>query len=234
MSNTAVSPMPDPNDFERPANPTNGKAKAEAANDQESAFPSVSRKTAAAAKKGETSSSRTGKGKQVTYEFSKPPKNLYIKVHPSPGYSKLGLAVYHDENTGKFHFVRPDLYESNELPERFKNACKIMDVHTTAVADGTFILWYLFESASAWFKAAQKTVELARRNYGIVSSIKSRQTYSFEIATEAIPEPKWESLPPFEQLLLGAFDSTISVADDKVVTDFMSGGVANRADEDEE
>jgi hypothetical protein len=41
-------------------------------------------------------------------------------------------------------------------------------------------------------------------------------------------------LPPFEQLLLGAFDSTVSVADDKVVTDFMSGGVANREDEDEE
>jgi hypothetical protein len=234
MSNTAVSPMPDPNDFDRPANPTNGTPKADASNNQESAFPSVSRKTAAAAKKGETSSSRTGKGKQVTYEFSKPPKNLYIKVHPSPGYSKLGLAVFHDENTGKFHFIRPDLYESDQLPERFKNACRIMDAYTTGVADGTFFIWFLFESASAWFKAAQKTVDLARRNYGIVSSIKQRQTYSFEIATEAIPEPKWESLPPFEQLLLGAFDSTVSVPDDKVVTDFMSGGVANHTDEDEE
>ena len=219
------------NDFEQAPLPANGKATSDAANNQESAFPSVSRKTAVAAKKGETSSSRTGKGKQVTYEFSKPPKNLFIKVHPSPGYSKLGLAVYHDENTSKFHFVRPDVYESNELPERFKNACKVMDVYTAGVADGTFFLWFLFESASPWFKAA---VDLARRNYGVVSSIKQRQTYSFEVATEAIPEPKWESLPPFEQLLLGAFDSTVSVADDKVITDFMSGGVANREDEDEE
>jgi hypothetical protein len=222
------------NDFEQAPLPANGKATPDATNNRESAFPSVSRKTAAAAKKGETSSSRTGKGKQVTYAFSKPPKSLYVKVHPSPGYSKLGLATFYNETAGTFHFVLPDLYESDELPERFKSACRIMDVHTTAVADGTFILWYLFESVSPWFKAAQKTVDMARRNYGIVSSIKSRQTYSFEVATEAIPEPKWESLPPFEQLLLGAFDSTISVADDKVVADFMSGGVASREDEDEE
>jgi hypothetical protein len=233
MSNTAVYPTPDAHDFERPTNPTNGKAHANAVDNQESAFPSVSRKTAAAAKKGETSSSRTGKGKQVTYAFSKPPKNMFVKVHPSPAYSKLGLAVFHDENNGTFHFIQPDLYESNDLPDRFKNACKIMDIHTAGAADGTFFLWYVFESASPWFKAAQKTVDLARRNYGIVSSIKSRQTYSFEIANEAIPEPKWDSLPPFEQLLLGGFDSTVSVADDKVVRDFMSGGVAHR-DEDEE
>jgi hypothetical protein len=226
--------MPDPNDFDRPVNPTNDKSNPNATKSKESAFQTVSRKTASAAKKGETSNSRTGKGKQVTYEFSKPPKNIYVKVHPSPDYSQHGFAAYHDENTGKFYFVQPNLYESDELPERFKNACKIMDVYTAGAADGTFFLWYLFESASPWFKAAQKTVDLARRNYGVVSSIKQRQTYSFEIATEAIPEPKWGTLPPFEQLLLGAFDSTISVANDKVVTDFMSGGVANRRDECEE
>jgi hypothetical protein len=69
----------------------NGKAHAKAANNQESAFPSVSRKTAAAAKKGETSGSRTGKGKQVSLAFSKPPKNMFAKVHPSPGYSQMSL-----------------------------------------------------------------------------------------------------------------------------------------------
>ena len=234
MSTTAVYPTPDTNDFDRPANPTNDKANAKSGNNSESAFPSVSRKTAAAAKKGETSGSRTGKGKQVTYAFSKPPKNMYVKVHPSPGYSKMSLAVFHDENNGTFHFIDPNLYESNELLDRFKNACKIMDVYTTGVADGTFFLWYVFESASPWYKAAQKTVDMARRNYGIVSSIKSRQTYSFEIANDAIPEPKWDALPDFEQLLLGAFDSTVSVADDKVVRDFMSGGVAHREGEDGE
>jgi hypothetical protein len=36
-------------------------------------------------------------------------------------------------------------------------------------------------------------------------------------------------------MMLDAFDSVVSVADDKVVRDYMSGGVANRKDvEDEE
>ena len=234
MTNLIISQETEPNDFERSVNPSTQKVHASPGTSPNAAFPSVSRRTAAAAKKGETSGSRTGKGKQVTYAFSKPPKNMYVKVHPSDEYSQLGLAVFHDENNGTFHFIQPQLYESNELPERFKNACKIMDVHTAGLADGTFFLWYVFESASPWFKAAQKTIDMASRNYGIVSSIKSRQTYSFESAMEAIPEPKWESLPTFDQLLLGAFESTVSVPDDKVVADFMSGGVAHRKDESEE
>jgi hypothetical protein len=35
-------------------------------------------------------------------------------------------------------------------------------------------------------------------------------------------------------LLLGAFDTIVSVADDKVVIDFLSGGVASRNDKGEE
>ena len=51
-----------------------------------------------------------------------------------------------------------------------------------------------------------------------MSSIKARQTYNVEIADQPIPEPKWTSLPSFEQMLIDAFDSNINVADDKVVT----------------
>jgi hypothetical protein len=48
--------------------------------------------------------------------------------------------------------------------------------------------------------------------------------------TSRLPEPKWVSLPSFEQMLMDAFDSNINIADDKVVTDYMSGGVAVRED----
>jgi hypothetical protein len=223
------------NDFEQVPLPSNGKAvKVGKTPDAASTlFKGVGRKTAEAAKKGETSTSRTGKGKQVSYEFAKPPKNLYVKVSPSPDYSVYNIPVFRDENNDTFHYIDVDLFETGELPERFKNACKIMNIFTTGVADGTFILWYVFVSASKWYKAAMKTVELAKHHYGIVSSIKARQTYSFETATEPIPEPKWHSLPPFEQLLVGAFDSVVSVAGDKVVTNFMSGGIAARDEEEE-
>jgi hypothetical protein len=223
------------NDFEQVPLPPNGKAaKANSPEAANTLFKGVGRKTAEAAKKGETSTSRTGKGKQVSYEFAKPPKNMFVKVHPSPEYSAYNIPVFRDEANDTFHYINVDLYESGELPERFRTACKIVNIFTTGVADGTFILWYIFVSASKWYKAAMKTVELAKHHYGMVSSIKARQTYSFETATEPILDPKWSSLPSFEQLLVGAFDSVVSVADDKVVRDFMSGGVAARDDEEQE
>src|ERR1039458_1092959 len=79
--------------FESPAViPANGKATNEAVANATKNTPSktmfapASRKAAEAAKKGTTSTSRTGKAKQVSYEFGKPPKGIYVKVHPSPAY----------------------------------------------------------------------------------------------------------------------------------------------------
>lgn len=234
MQHTSASPaVADDAAFEAPT-PVNGKTSTTTAAAASTMFAPVSAKIAEAAKKGETSGSRTGKGKQVTYEFSKPPKNVYVKVHPNPDYHRYGLATYRNEVTGSMHFVTPDLFTSDELPERFKAACKIINCFTSAAADGTFFLWWVAVSSTVWYKAAMKTVEMARNGYGIVSTIRARNTYSFEAATEVIPEPKWSSIPPFEQLLQQAFDSIVSVADDKVVRDFMSGGISNRPDEDAE
>jgi hypothetical protein len=226
--------------FESPeANPTNDAVAHEAVDDStkntplRTMFPPVSRKAAEAAKKGTTSASRTGKARQVSYEFGKPPKGIYVKVHPSPDYHRFNLPVFVNEDAGTFHYVNPELFESGELPERFRNVCKLMDVHTAGCADATFFLWYVFLSSSKWRKAAIKAVNEARRAYVIVSSIKARQTYGVEIADQPIPEPKWVSLSSFEQLLVDAFDSTINVADDKVVLDYMRGGVAAREDEED-
>jgi hypothetical protein len=198
-----------------------------------SMFSPLSSKAAYAAKKGSTSNSRTGRAKQVTYEFAKPPKGIYVTVHPSSAYHAHNLPVFVNENEGTFHYISPELYESGDLPMRFQNACKVMDIHTAALADGTFILWYVFVSASKWRKAAVKAVEAARRAWVIVTSIKARQTYAIEPAVDEIPAPKWESLPAFEQMLRDAFDSTINIADDAVVHAYMSGGVAGSEDAEE-
>ena len=197
-------------------------------------FNPLSYNAAETAKKGNTSTSRTGKTKQISYEFAKPPKGIYVKTHPSAEYHTSNLPVFVNENEGTFHYIDPILYESGDLPRRFQNACKVMDIHTAGLADGTFILWYVFVSSSKWRKAAVKAVEAARLEYVIVTSIKARQTYSIELADQAIAEPKWVSLPPFEQMLDDAFDSCIRDANDKVVTNYMSGGVAARQDNDED
>ena len=232
-----VTRLPDTSFEEALPLPANGKATTESvahATKTKTLFSPVSRKTAEAAKKGTTSTSRTGKAKQITYEFNKPPRGIYVKVHPSPSYHTFNLPVFVNETEGTFHYISPELFESSELPERFRNACKIMDIHAAGLADGTFILWFVFVSSSKWRKAAVKAVEQSKLGFGIVTALKARQTYTFEPATEPIPEPKWESLPSFEQMLLDAFDSSVNVADDKVVADYMSGGVAQRDDETED
>jgi hypothetical protein len=221
------------------ATPTNGAATHEAVanaaknTSSKTMFTPASRMAAEAAKKGTTSTSRTGKARQVSYEFGKPPRGIYVKVHPSPAYHTFHLPVFFNENEGTFHYVDSELYNSGDLPERFKHICKILDIHTTGCADGTFFLWWVPVSASRWCKAANKAVDAARREYVIVSCIKPRQTYGIEPADQPIPEPKWASLPSFEQLLRDAFDSIIRVADDKVVLGYMSGGVAAREDEED-
>lgn len=232
MQHTSARPVADDeNAFEQAPAPVNGKAPSAPADD---IFQPVSRKLAEAAKKGDTSNSRTGKGQQVTIDLQRPPKNIFVKVHPNPDYHRYNLSVYQNPVTNSYHFVAPALLESGELPERFRSACKVVNIFTAACADGTFFLWVINVSATTWYKAAMKTAEMARNRWGIISSIRARNTYSFEAATEPIPDAQWSKLPAFTQLLLEAFDSVISVADDKVVLDFMSGGVANRQDEDEE
>lgn len=216
--------------------PPNGKATADdaAGAPAKPLFGGVSARTAAAAKKGTTSSSRTGKAKQVSFSFGKPKKTVFVKVHPSPAYAMHNVPVYQNEVTGTFHFIEPSLYESGELPDRFVRSCKIIDLFATAAADGTFFLWWVPVSSSQWRKGALKAVEAAKQRWVIVEALKSAQTYSIEPATDPIPEPKWTTLPTLEQMMLDAFDSIVTVPDDKVVTDMMSGGVANHKDAEEE
>jgi hypothetical protein len=187
-------------------------------------FASVSADTARKAKKGGVSKSRTGKTRQATIEFGKPPKHLYVKVHPSPAYRQYGVPVFVDKDRDTTHYVPVDLYEGDALPERFKRACTITNIFTAALADGTFILWTVNQSATKWYKAAMRAVEAATREFVLVEALKARSTYLIEPSDGTVPEPKWDVLPSFETLLDGAFDSTIIGANDEVVSRYMSGG----------
>jgi len=222
-------------DFEESPLPPNGaSSKVEGGDAPKPLFGGVSARTARAAKKGTVSSSRTGKSKQASFSLSKPPKVTYVKVHPSPDYTMLNLPVYQNTITNTWHFITPELFESGQLPDRFQRAVRLVDIYTTGGADGSFFLWPVKVSSHSSRKGALKAVEVARSRYIIVEWFPQAATYSIEPATEAIPEPEWSSLPSLEAMMLDAFDSVVSVADDKVVSDYMSGGVANRKDEEDE
>lgn len=209
---------------ETPAAKPNGKANGAIVTKPQSKFASVGADTMRKAKKGGVNKSRTGKARQVTVEFGKPPKHLYVKVHPSPAYRQYGVPVFFDKDRDTAHYVPAEMYEGDVLPERFKRACTITNVFTAALADGSFILWTINQSATKWFKAAMRAMEAATHEFVLVEAVKARSTYMIEPSDGTVPEPKWETLPTFEALLEGAFDSTIIGANDEVVARYMSGG----------
>lgn len=131
-------------------------------------FGGVSARTAAAAKKGDMSSSRTGRAKQASYSFSRPKKNLFIKVHPSPAYTMTNVPVYQNPVTESYHYISPDLYESGTLPDRFLRASKLIDIFVFGGADGSFSLWAVKVGSHSARKGALKAVDVARNRYVIV------------------------------------------------------------------
>jgi hypothetical protein len=198
--------------------PTNGKttgyATTTTAPKAQKRFRSVSADTARAAKKGDTAKSRTGKSRQASVEFGKPPKHIWVKVYANPTYRQFNVPVFIDKDRDTVHYVAPEVYEGDELPERFKRACTLMDIYTAGLADGSFFLWTINVSGSKWRKAAVRAVQAALEGYVLVEAYKPRSTYT-----------------TFEALLDQAFDTTITSANDEVVNRYMSGGFWEETDE---
>ena len=50
-----------------------------------------------------------GKRVQATYPLQKPPKNKFVRVHPSPEYRMSGVLTMTDLDTSEIYYVSPDL-----------------------------------------------------------------------------------------------------------------------------
>ena len=220
------------------ATPSNGKANGHATtaipNRAASKFKSVSAETAKKAKKGTTSSSRTGKSRQATVEFGKPPKHIWVRVDPRPNYRQMNVPVFIDRDRDQTYYVSPEFYESDAIPERFKRACTLIDIYTAGLADASFLLWTVGVSASKWRKGAVAAINEAMDGYVLVEAYKPRSTYLITQCEEDIPAPKFETLGSFESLLEQAFDGTIDAANDEAVARYLSGGYWEEPEERDE
>lgn len=220
------------------ATPTNGKANGHVTTPTPkkpaSKFKSVSAETAKKAKKGTTSSSRTGKSRQATVEFGKPPKHIWVRVDTRPNYRQMNVPVYIDKDRDQTYYVAPDFYESDAIPERFKRACTLIDIYTAGLADGSFLLWTVAVSASKWRKGAVAALMAAMDGYVLVEAFKPRSTYLITQCEEDIPAPKFETLGSFESLLEQAFDGVITAAHDEAVARYLSGGFWEELDEQQD
>lgn len=155
---------------------------------------------AKAAKKG--FSAPVGKRTQATFPLQKPPKNKFVRVHPSPDYRMSGLLTLTDTDTGQVMYVSPDL----ELPEFIETQTRVTDLYAGQMSDGSFFLWPVHRSETTWFRAAKQAVKVAQSMWVAVVARRSANTYDLIEPEDAIPEPDWSSLPSFTEMVESAFD----------------------------
>jgi len=155
---------------------------------------------AKAAKKG--FSAPVGKRTQATFPLQKPPKNKFIRVHPSPEYHISGVLTLTDTDTGQIKYVSPDL----ELPEFIESQTRVTDLYAAQMSDGSFFIWPLHRSETTWFRAAKRAAKVATERWVAVVARRSANTYDLIEPEDVIPEPDWSVLPPFTEMVESAFE----------------------------
>jgi hypothetical protein len=155
---------------------------------------------AKAAKKG--FSAPVGKRVQATYPLVKPPKNKFVRVHPSSEYRLSGVLTLTDTDTGQIKYVSPDL----ELPEFIESQTRVTDLYAAQMSDGSFFIWPLHRSETTWFRAAKQAVSVATKKWVAVVARRAANTYDLVEPEDNIPEPDWSALPPFADMVESAFE----------------------------
>jgi hypothetical protein len=147
-------------------------------------------------------SAPVGKRIQATYPLQKPPKNKFVRVHPSSEYRIMGVLTLTDTDTGQIKYVSPDL----ELPEFIESQTRVTDLYAAQMSDGSFFIWPLHRSETTWFKAAKRAVSVAKERWVAVVARRAANTYDLVEPEDAIPEPNWSALPPFSEMVESAFE----------------------------
>lgn len=143
-----------------------------------------------------------GKRLQTSYPIDKPNRSKFVRVHPHEGYRMSYVPTYKDEDTGDIYFVDPDL----ELPEEIASQIRLTDLYAAQAHDGTFFIWFVNRSDTSWYRSANRAVQRSVSQWVRVVSRKSANIYDLYLPEQAIPEPEWSELPPFQDMVENGFD----------------------------
>ena len=143
-----------------------------------------------------------GKRVQATYPLQKPPKNKFVRVHPSSEYRLNGVLTLTDLDTSEIYYVSPDL----SLPAFIESQTRVTDLFAAQMSDGSMFIWPLHRSETSWYRAAKAAIRVAVSKWVAVVARRAANTYDLVEPEDSIPEPEWSSLPPFGELLESAFE----------------------------
>ena len=147
-------------------------------------------------------SAPVGRRVQTTYPVGRP-SFKYLRVHPDKSYRQLCVLTYKDPDTGDVYYVPPDL----EIPESYGVRLSVTDLYAGVTHDGTYFIWNINRSDTTWYRSAQTAIRECIGKWYKVVGRKGPNIYDLYPPAEEILEPDWSGLPPFDEMLLSAFDS---------------------------
>jgi hypothetical protein len=149
---------------------------------------------------------------QVEIAVGKPGKQEWIRVHPRADY-RLDVAII--EYDREAHLVSPELADGE-----LRDQVKAVTLFTVQNTQGVTYLWPVSlpveGRSNSWIDTARElAIRAMSETIKLVSNhAQKAQRYDAAVPLGRAPEPKWDELPPFEELLHLAFDKrTITTLD---------------------
>lgn len=207
---SGISDSPMTNNTEAMSTPTPTPARKLRSKVQQEPAPNTSKKIRSApsalvlakhAKKDH--SAPVGRRVQTMYPVGRP-KGKFLRVHPDKTYRQSGVLTYKDpDNTEDVYYVSPEL----EIPDEYGVSLSVTDLYAGVSHDGTYFIWNVNRSDTPWFRSAQKAVTACMGHWFKVVGRKGPNIYDLYEPADSIPQPDWSGLPPFDDMLLSAFES---------------------------
>lgn len=147
-------------------------------------------------------SAPVGRRVQTMYPVGRP-GSKFLRVHPDKSHRQPAVLTYKDPDTDEVYYVSPDL----EIPESYGVRLSVSDLYAGVTHDATHFIWNVNRSETTWYRSALKAVNACVGNWYKVVGRKGPNIYDLYPPADRIPEPDWSGLPPFEEMLLSAFDS---------------------------
>ena len=142
------------------------------------------------------------KKQTLSVRVSKPDKQEFVRVHPSPEY-RVDTALIEDKVNRESYLVSPDLWA--ELPD-FITLVRLV---TAVNRHGTLFLWPAKLPSPdgrtmAWHETMLEAQEIAVDSWIRVQADMTAGAYAVFKATGNLPDPAWEELT-FQEILKLAF-----------------------------
>jgi hypothetical protein len=197
----------------------------------QSRIKTMSKSAQQAAKAKHGNEAAPGERQQTVYPLAGLGKNKsrYLRINPDTTYHILGVKTIEDKVEGKLYYLDPDV----ELPELVERNARITNLYAGQLSDGTFLVVYSHVSGTKWYQSALAVVRNCMDNWFAVIANKRASGYDLIKlpSDERIPDPKWNELPPFIEMVENAFADAMITSQSHPALRTLAGFAEVRDDE---